>query len=84
MNSIGVGLILTVILFVLLAVAYRFAVRRAEKTGIGGAQGFTTGAIIANQSMFFLRGRDPKVGTQADEAELPPLPTQPQRDQRES
>ncbi len=84
MNSIGVGLVLTVILFVLLAVAYRFAVRRAEKIGIGGAQGFITGAIIAKQSMFFLRGRDPKVGTRADEGELPPLPTQSRSDQRRS
>ncbi len=81
MNSFGVGLMLTVVLFVLLAVAYRFAVRRAEKTGIGGAQGFITGAFIAKQSMFFLPGRDPNAGTQSDEAELPPLPTQSQHDQ---
>jgi len=84
MNSIGVGLVLTVILFVLLAVAYRVAVRRAEKTGIGGAQGFISGAIIAKQGMFFLRGRDPKVGTRADEVELPPLPTQSRNDQQGS
>jgi hypothetical protein len=80
MNSLGVVLILTIVLFVLLAFAYRFAVRRAEKTGIGTAEGFISGAILVRQNMFLLQRRSPKTDMKMDEAELPPLPTSSRSD----
>ncbi len=85
MNSFGAVLVLTIVLFVLLAVAYRFAVRRADKTGTGAAEGFISGAVLAKQNMFLLRPhRWTTVGTQIDEAELPPLPTSSRSDRQGS
>ncbi len=74
MNSFGAVMIAAIVLFVALALAFRLASRRAEKTGVGSAQGFISGAALANTAMFALQHPESKVGGSPDQEVLPPLP----------
>jgi hypothetical protein len=74
MNSSGVGIILATVLFVGLALTFRLAIRRAQKTGIGSAEGFVTGAGIAGIGMYLLQKPNSSALHRSDQEVLPPLP----------
>jgi len=77
MNSLGAVMILAVVLFIGLALAFRLAIRRAEKTDVGSAEAFVTGAAIAGTSMYALQRPESQPGSQDDGDKLPPLPLRP-------
>ena len=74
MNSFGAVMILSIVLFVALALAFRLSIRRAEKTGVGSAEGFVTGAAIARTGMYALRRPESQMSGLPDQETLPPLP----------
>src|SRR6476659_6497613 len=82
MNWFGVGMLLTVALFVALAFAFRWANRRAEKTGIASAQRFVNGAVIARTGMYALQHPESQLVGNPDQEVLPPLPRREERRER--